>query len=180
MHSILVLILILICVAYYYFSSKNKTASKNLNSLKVQNSEESQRSSDSKGSEKSFLPPIPNGYQIFSKNIPVAGISYHRDDAIRFARSSNQELSLQREPSNAYDKNAIKLIGLSGLNQYFIGYLPKELSAQIIGTEMFELVKARLGRIYINNNEFIDIQYQILGPKEDKKKFDDFLRKKSS
>jgi hypothetical protein len=167
--------LIFIGVAYFYFSSKKKTPSNNQNSVKVQFSENNKSSNDSQGSGKSFLPPMPTGYQIFAKNLPVAGIQHRKDEAIRFAKSSNQELSLQREPSNGFDKNAIKLIGLSGSTQYFIGYLPKELSAQIIATGMFEIVKARLGRIYINNNDYLDIQYQIIGPKADKKKFDEFL-----
>jgi hypothetical protein len=157
--------LILIAVAYFYFSSKKKTTPPPI----------IQSSNDSQGSGKSFLPPIPTGYQIYAQNLPVAGIQHRKNEAIRFARSSNQELSLQREPSNEFDKNAIKLIGMSGSNQFFIGYLPKELSAQIIGTGMFDSVKARLGRIYISNNDYLDIQYQVIGPKVDKKKFDEFL-----
>lgn len=163
--------LILIAVVYFYFLSKKKATalSSNQNSVKVQSS------NDTQGSGKSFLPPMPTGYQIFAKNLPVAGIQHRKDEAIRFAKSSNQELSLQRDSNNEFDKNAIKLIGLSGSTQYFIGYLPKELSAQIIGTGMFEIVKARLGRIYISNNDYLDIQYQVIGPKVDKKKFDEFL-----
>lgn len=174
----LVIGLILIAVVYFYFSRKKKTKApspNNQNSVKVQFSANNQSSSNSQGSGKSFLPPMPTGYQIFAKNLPVAGIQHRKDEALKFAKSSNQELNLQREPSNEFDSNAIKLIGLSGSNQYFIGYLPKELSAQIIGTGMFENVKARLGRIYISNNDFLDIQYQVIGPKVDKKKFDEFL-----
>lgn len=170
--------LILIAVVYFYFSSKKKTTappSKIQSSVKVQFSANNQSSSESQGSGKSFLPPMPTGYQIFAKNLPVAGIQHRKNEAMKFARSSNQELSLQREPSNEFDPNAIKLIGLSGSSNYFIGYLPKELSSQIIGTGMFENVKARLGRIYISNNDFLDIQYQVIGPKADKKKFDEFL-----
>lgn len=158
--------LILIAVVYFYFSSKKKTTTP---------SSRNQSSNDSQGSGKSFLPPMPTGYQIFAKNIQVAGIQHRKEEAIRFARSSNQELTLQREPSNQYDSNAIKLIGLSGSTQYFIGYLPKELSAQIISTGMLDTVKARLGRIYISHNDYLDIQYQVIGPKADKKKFDEFL-----
>lgn len=170
--------LILIAVAYFYFTSKKKTTappSKNQNSVKVQFSTNNQSSSESQGSGKSFLPPMPTGYQIFVKNIPVAGIQHRKDEAMKFARSINQKLTLQREPNNEFDKSAIKLIGLSGSTQFFIGYLPKQLSAQIIGTGMFESVKARLGRIYISSNDYLDIQYHVIGPKVDKKKFDEFL-----
>lgn len=150
------IILILIAIVTFYFSGNRKTT------------DQSHR--------KSFLPPIPSGYQIFANNIPVAGIRHRKGEALQFAKSANQELALERDPSNQFDKNAIKLLGLSDKNQYFIGYLPKELSAQIIGSEMFDGVRARLERIYIGNNDFLDIQYQIIGPKVSKKKFDDFLR----
>ncbi|NMM10842.1 MAG: hypothetical protein HHJ16_11295 [Polaromonas sp.] len=158
--------LILIAVFYFYFSNKKKTTtpiSKN------------KSSNDSQGSGKSFLPPMPSGYQIFAKNLPVAGIQHRKEEALKFAKSSNPVLSLERELHNKFDSNAIKLIGLSGSTQYFIGYLPKEISAQIIGTGMYENVKARLGRIYISNNDFLDIQYQVIGPKADKKQFNEFL-----
>lgn len=158
--------LILIAVVYFYFSSKKKTTTP---------TSKNKSSNDSQGSSKSFLPPMPSGYQIFAKNLPVAGIQHRKDEALKFAKSSNPVLSLERELDNQFDSNAIKLIGLSGATQYFIGYLPKEISAQIIGTGMYENVKARLGPIYISNNDFLDIQYQVIGPKADKKKFDEFL-----
>ena len=158
--------LILIAVVYFYFSSKKKATTP---------TSKNKSSNDSQGNGKSFLPPMPSGYQIFAKNLPVAGMQHRKDEALKFARSNNQELSLEREPSNKFDPNAIKLIGLSGSTQYFIGYLPKELSEQIICTGMYETVKARLGRIYISNNDYLEIQYQVIGPKVDKKKFDEFL-----
>ncbi len=167
----LVVVLVLAVMVYFIYNKKDKSTP----AAKGPSSNDSHASSNSQGGGKSFLPPIPNGYQIFAKNLPVAGIQHRKDEAIRFANSSNQELSLQREPRNEFDVNAIKLIGVSGSCNYFIGYLPKELSAQIIGTGLFESVKARLGRIYISKNDFLDIQYQVIGPKADKKKFDEFL-----
>ena len=170
--------LILLVAVYFYYSGKKKRnapqkpgIAKELNSGKNQSSNGAQ----GEGTSKSFLPAIPTGYQIFAKNLLIAGIQHRKVEALKFARASNQELSLQRDPSNKFDPNAIKLIGLSGATEYFIGFLPKELSAQIIGTELFDSLKARLGRIYISKNDFLDIQYQVIGPKADKKRFDEFL-----
>ena len=157
-------VLVLVVVVYFiFFGKKTDTTTKE------------QGSSNSQEGGKSFLPPIPTGYQIYANNLPIAGIQYRKADAIKFAKSSNQELSLQREPNNERDSNAIKLIGVSGSSNYFIGYLPKELSEQIISTGLFESVKPRLARIYVGKNDFLDIQYQVIGPKADKKKFDAFL-----
>ena len=161
--------LLLIVIAYFLFNKKpaahaTKESSPMLSKAKAN------------GSAENFSPPIPAGYQIFAGALSVAGLQHRKDEAFKFARSYNQRLTLEREPSNQYDKNAIKIIGLSGSTEYFIGYLPKELSAQIVGTELFDSVIARLVRIYIGNDDFLDIQYQVLGLKTEKKKFDGYLK----
>lgn len=168
-------VLVLIVLVYFIFIKKGKSAAATKPVPKAQSSNDSLGSSNSQSGGKSFLPPIPSGYQIYAPNVPVAGIQYRKDEAMRFAKSSNQELDLQREPTNEQDSNAIKLIGVSGSSNYFIGYLPKELSAQIGGTGLFDVVKPRLARVYVGENGFLDIQYQIIGPKAEKKKFDAFL-----
>ena len=135
----------------------------------------SQPPANPSGTGKNFLPPIPKGYQIYADALPIAGLQYRKDEALKFAKSSNQELSFEREPTNEHDPNAIKLIGLSSSTKYFLGYLPKELSEQIATTGLTESVKARLVRIYVGSDDYLDIQYQVIGPKADKKRFDEFL-----
>ena len=124
----------------------------------------------------SFLPPMVSGYQIYADRLPVAGIQFRKIEALKFANGNNQELKLQRETDNEHDPNAIRLIGVAGLHEYFIGYLPKELSEQIVLTGLFDAVKARLARIYVSSDDYVDIQYQVIGPKSKKKEFDDFLK----
>jgi hypothetical protein len=135
----------------------------------------SQSLSTPSGTGKNFLSPIPKGYQIYADALPIAGMQFRKSEAIKFAKSSNQGLSLEREPNNEHDPNAIKLIGLSSSTKYFLGYLPKEISAQIVTTGLAESVKARLVRIYLRGDDYLDIQYQVIGPKTDKKRFDEFL-----
>jgi len=122
----------------------------------------------------SYPTPIPKDYQIFSGS-EVAGVTFRKDDALRFARGSNQELRLEREPNNTHDKNAIKVIGRSSGRDYFIGYVPKEIAAQIIETELFNRVKPRLMRIYEGTENYLEIHFQIIGPKVDKKQFDAYI-----
>lgn len=161
--------LIVVVVLYFYFSSKGKSKSTAKGSSKKQSSGEYDEI------KQSFLPPIPAGYQIYA-GCPVAGMQHRKEEAIKFAQSRNQELTLERDTRNEFDPNAIKIIGKSGATQYFIGFLPKEISAQIVGTGLFESIQARLGRIYLSSTGFLDIQYQIIGPKKQKQVFDDFLR----
>lgn len=128
--------------------------------------------------ELSFDEAIPEGFQIYTERPDIAGLSYKKAGAIRFANGVKQELRFEREPENKHDANAIKVIGVFGSNSECIGYVPKELSEQIIGSGLFELVKPRLRRIFVGSSDYIDINYQILGPKADKPTFDDYLYKK--
>ena len=160
--------LILLGVAYFYFSGKKKSSYSQNSSVKT-------KSQSAGNGATSFDSPIPRDYQIFAKNIQVAGIQYRKAEAIKFAKDTGQELVLEKEVGNEHDPNPIKLIGVSGANNYFIGYLPKDLSNQIAKTGLYDVVKVRLLRIFQGKNDFIDIDYQIVGPKIDKKKFDAFL-----
>lgn len=129
--------------------------------------------------ENAYLSDLPtqkgSSHHTFATNISVAGIQHHRDDALRFASSRRQDILLQREPGNKFDKNAIKVIGLSGSIQYFIGYVPKDFAAQIVGSNMLEQVNARVGSIFIGENGFISIKFDIIGSEEDKKIFKAYL-----
>jgi hypothetical protein len=64
-----------------------------------------------------IMPPIPKGFQkyVYSINLHIAGIKYRKADALKFARSVNKELTMERDPDNENDPNAIRLIGISGL-----------------------------------------------------------------
>lgn len=168
----LVGILVLAVVVYFLFFKKKEDANQQPQQPK---SSSKPSASGSKQGATTLDNPIPPGYQIFAQSLPVAGMEYRKSDAIKFARANNQEMILEREPNNQHDKNAIKLIGISGSNKYFIGYLPKEVSEQIVATGLFDSVKARLTRIYVGKDDFLEFHYQIVGPKAEKKKFDDFL-----
>lgn len=164
--------LVVLGIAYFYFATKKKPPSNKQDSFQ---SIPTKSSPGSKQGATSFDSPIPKDRQIFAKHMPVAGLGYRKKEALNFAKSNNQSLSLQKDDSNEHDSNAIKLIGISGSTNYFVGYLPKELAAQIAGTGLFDCLTVRLVRIFIGNDDFLDIHYQIIGPKDEKKKFDDFL-----
>ena len=137
------------------------------------------RGGGSSGShEANFLPPMPKGFQIFAPRLTVAGIQYRIDDAKQFAQGSNQTLALEREPDNAHDPNAFRVVGLWRERRVFIGYVPKAPAEQIVGSGLLESVRARLERIYLGSNGFVDVTFQIVGPKEKKGQYEDFLKGK--
>lgn len=123
---------------------------------------------------------IPSGYQIWVARPDVAGLLHHKADALAFARSSQQQLLLEIELNNTHDANAIKLIGVGDGRQCFIGYVPKEISAQIAATDTFEHIQARLKKTFVGDKNFVDIEYQIIGLKTHKKVFDAYHLNKAA
>jgi hypothetical protein len=105
----------------------------------------------------------------------VAGVSFRKKDVLRFMQSTEQTLELELEPNNPNDKNAVKVIGVTSSDRYFLGYVPKEISEQIISTGVFDKVNPRLVRLFQGNNDYLEVQFQIVGPTEHKNDFDAFL-----
>jgi hypothetical protein len=160
-----VVALLLVCFLIWLLSLAQKNSS-SIEGKSAQRSSQAVR----------FLPPIPKGFQIYVANPSVAGISYRKQAALNFANSSNQRLRLEREPDNAHDPNAIKIIGVSQAGEFLIGYVPREIAEQIADLDLFDCIQPRLARIYIGRSDFLDIQYQLIGPKSKKPVFDAFQK----
>jgi len=124
---------------------------------------------------KSFLPPIRQGYQIYLNRLEVAGVNHRMSEALRFFKSSGQKLTFERE-NNKHDENAIKIIGLSkGLifkQKAFIGYVPKDVAKQIVKTGSTQSVYLRLDRMFLSKAGYLEINFQLMGLKEEKAHFD--------
>lgn len=123
---------------------------------------------------KRFLPPIPKGFQIYAGRLEVAGVRHRRSEALQFANGSGQTLLLEREPENRHDPNAIKVIGLTGAVRHFVGYVPKDISEQIVGSGLFQVVQGRLEYIWRSRGGYVKIIFQIIGPKERMQDYDAF------
>ena len=118
---------------------------------------------------------IPDGLQIFEERLEVAGVSFRKDDATAFATTKDGWLELERELGNKYDPNAIKVIGCNkgffGIKRRFIGYVPKEISRLIVEGKYLDQIHPRLLKTYIGDRGFVEILFQILGPKGKKFEF---------
>lgn len=118
---------------------------------------------------------IPEGFQIFEDRLEVAGVSFRKSDAASFATSKNGWLELEREHGNKHDKNALKVIGCSkgffGTKRRFIGYVPKDVAKKIVEGGFWGRIRLRLLKTYVSDGGFIEILFQILGPKGQKHQF---------
>lgn len=79
--------------------------------------------------------PIPDGYQIYSEQFSIAGLHLRKYEAQSFIGRNDRTLSLEPEPHNTKDPNAIKILGTSKgwffTSTVVLGYVPKEIAAQI-------------------------------------------------
>lgn len=120
------------------------------------------------------LPPIPAGCQIYEARIQVAGLLHQKANAIRFVRSpAEHTLVFENDRANSYDRNAIKVIGVAGSTRYHVGFVPADIAKRLANTSLANVVQARLERAYVGHNDYIDIIFQIVGPKVRKKQYAD-------
>jgi hypothetical protein len=131
-----------------------------------------------RGMVKNVLAEYPDGLVIYS-SFDVVGITFRFVDAARFANGQGLSVELEREPTNKHDRNAIKVIGVSHRNRYFIGHVPKDICAQVVRSGLYDVLLPRLTRIYTAKQSegsdfdqaYIEIQIQLVGPKEQKTEF---------
>ncbi|MCX7083926.1 MAG: HIRAN domain-containing protein [Methylococcales bacterium] len=104
---------------------------------------------------------MPNDFTCCAGGL-VAGVYFRKNAALKFSNSDNLSIELELEPQNEEDKNAIKVIGVSSSGRSFIGYIPKELAAQIAETKLFESIQPRLTRIYQGKNDYLEIYFDLI------------------
>src|SRR5688572_1471113 len=118
---------------------------------------------------------IPEGLQIFEERLEVAGVSFRKENAVAFATAKDGWLELEQDLENKHDPNAIKVIGCNktffGMNRHFIGYVPKEVARLIVEGKYLDLIRPRLLKTYVGERGFVEILFQILGPKGKKYEF---------
>lgn len=120
---------------------------------------------------RSLLTPLPKGFQIYSDGDRPAGMQHYKANAATFVQSEAQRIELEPEPSNTHDKNAIKVIGVCAAGVFHIGYLPADLAAQLYRAGLVSLVRGRLDRVYQGTDGYLEIKYQVIGPRSEMAKF---------
>lgn len=119
--------------------------------------------------------PIPAGMQIYESELYVAGIHHRRSDAQQFIAGQQQRLEIEPEPGNPYDPNALRVMGCwrqSGRDERRqIGYVPSEVSAKIVERGFSARVAPRLWHTYCGDTGYVDVVFQLLGPKKEKARY---------
>jgi hypothetical protein len=76
---------------------------------------------------------------VYSIAVQVAGVYFRKDNANTFCRekTTDKYLTMEQEPTNKYDKNAIKIYGVVKGKSLHIGYVPAPLAKRIAEDEVF-------------------------------------------
>lgn len=119
--------------------------------------------------------PMPPGYQVYVKHCTVAGIHLNKEAAQAFIAGQNHQLEFEPEPDNPVDKYALKVFGNSSGLRYFLGYVPKGHAEHIVSAGFATIVRPRINRVFSSEKGAVDIRFQLIGPKSQKKQFDQYL-----
>lgn len=114
---------------------------------------------------------IPSGFETYIEcdGVEVSGIHHRLDAAAKFAnQKDNTWLEFEPEPLNKFDNYAIKVLGCYKENneivKLHVGYVPAILAKQINLFSVNECIP-RLFKTYIGKSGFVEIRFQLLGPK---------------
>src|SRR5690625_997079 len=83
------------------------------------------------------IQPQPEGTpKKVGEYVSIAGITRNDQNAQKFVSGENINIVLKKDPSNPYDKNAIKVYGNSLIDEeetnLFLGYIPKEHTKKLV------------------------------------------------
>jgi len=124
--------------------------------------------------------PIPSGFQIFEARLDVAGVGYRKKAARAFATSKHVWLELERETRLKDHPHAIRIIGCSkGLfrtRRRFVGYVPSKVAHAIAEGAYWGQVRSRLLKTWVGDRGYVEILFQLLGPKGKKRDYDKLRR----
>ncbi|MBI1265430.1 MAG: hypothetical protein GC187_11930 [Alphaproteobacteria bacterium] len=115
-----------------------------------------------------------DGWKNFTETqIKVSGVQHRRAAALEFAQGCADAqalgfdawITLEREPNNPYDKNAVKVIGHWPKKGFFrrivkshhVGYLPIKYTEAAAPLLEAGRMKARLISVYFTDTGFVDI-----------------------
>lgn len=92
-----------------------------------------------------------------------------------FVKAKEPEVELRIVPDGREYAGAIEVIGVwKGwwlTHRKLIGYVPKEVVAALDGANAKRIVRARLVRTFVDDEGFVDVTIQVVGPKSDFKRY---------
>lgn len=114
--------------------------------------------------------PIPKGCRIFFDRLAVAGLFARKPAAIKFCSSGDPRIQLKPDPRNLHDPHAIQVVGSwngwFGRKHALLGFVPAEEAALIAEHDLVNQIQPRLLKTYLGTDDYVEVLFQIIGPKE--------------
>lgn len=119
--------------------------------------------------------PLGPDERIFDANVSIPGLHHRRQNALSFCRGRQQRLMLRPDPTNQHDPAAIAIYGrwkgwfLDKEKQ--LGFLPRDVAAQLKSSGLADAVRARLRKTYAGTDGYVEIELQIVGPASEYRRY---------
>ena len=114
-------------------------------------------------------------FQMFENATAIAGALHRKSECGNFIAGKGHSIVWRQGPGNTHDPNAIQIIGTTkgmfSSKQHIIGYVPAEIAARIANGDWFSRLIPRLRYLRLTNDGYITIEFDIIGPKGEKKAY---------
>lgn len=114
-----------------------------------------------------FKIAIPKDYRIYFHIMEVAGTYFYKSNIAKAFSHNNISITLEADPTNEFDKNALKIIATANNKKFHIGHIPKDIAKIIKDREILDYLLPRLKYINFINDDNILIEFDILGLKSE-------------
>ena len=115
-----------------------------------------------------FEDEYPAGHKTYQRWVDVAGVHHREDAVIQFASWTGQSVTMEPEPTNRHDKNAIAVFGHGTKGRIFkrkrsvmIGYIPKEIALDFRKKDLLAVAAIHLNQIDINDYLHVKVSLSI-------------------
>lgn len=115
---------------------------------------------------------IPDGYQIYEARPTLHETVRYQSETQLFINSRNKKLVLKVSENPKQKKGLIQLVGVCNGKELILGNLPDKLSKRLLVDEWVSVIRPRLTQAYVEENNYVYLRYQLVGPKGRKKEFE--------
>lgn len=112
--------------------------------------------------------PNPEGMELYSKDVAIAGVYYRHEPCLRFVEGKKRRIELVADPMNCSDKNAIAVFGRflegSTKRRFHLGYLPRDEALRVASDGIMNSLKARLSHARVRRDDRLVIWIDLFLP----------------
>lgn len=118
---------------------------------------------------------MPEGMRMFERDFSVSGASIRIRALQKAIGLKSCEVAIEPEPRNKYDRNALKIVfvtrGWFLTHRHHVGYIPREIAAQVARSDLLNHVLVRPRTAWIGDSHTFRLYADLIGPKDKYKNY---------